>query len=212
VKNRTRVFPLLSTWCLDAPEDPAEQMAQRRFKMNPNFEVRIRTLAPAFIWIIVQYWPIYAKEGMADPQIVKDYTDQYWREHDTYAQFIADNIKLVTRVEEGRVVPDPRYRLTLAEIYHEFKLWYREAYPQGQIPNRSIVKTDLLARWGKIQDGHWHGVCLFKESADTPPALANPPLPATPAASAASAAPAPGSDAKSRAIYNEGRATVPVSI
>ena len=48
--------------------------------------------------------------------------------------------------------------------------------------------------------------CGSKESADTPPALANPPL------SAASAAPAPGTDAKSRAIYNEGRATVPVSI
>lgn len=156
IKNRTRLFPYLSTWVDDAPEDEQEQYNQRKFKKNPLFERRIPILAPAFLWIMCQYYPYYATEGLPDPAIVTETTEAYWRDNDVYAQFAADTIKEVYN-ENGERSKDAR--VTLSEIYSEFKLWFKDAFPGNKtVPPRPTVRTELTNRWGRMNGNAWYGI------------------------------------------------------
>lgn len=157
IKNRTRLFPFMSTWVDKAPESEAEQLAQRKFQKNVLFEKRIPILAPAFLWIMTIYYPYYAAEGLTDPPVVTETTETYWRDNDVYAQFAADTIQEV--INDG--VRDSGARVTLAEIYAEFKIWFRDAFPGTKVPERSIVRTELTSRWGRMQANSWWGVRII---------------------------------------------------
>lgn len=165
IKNRTRLFPFTSTWVDNPPEDENEQKRLKLFKKNPSFERKIPMLAPAFLWIMVQYFPHYANEGLPDPQIVTDYTESYWRDNDVYSQFVSDNVQEVYN-ESGH--KDGSARVTLSEIYSEFKIWFRDACPGTKVPERSVVRNELSSRWGHITGNAWHGIRLITgNSVDT---------------------------------------------
>lgn len=164
MKERTKLFPHLSTWTKDASDNEAEQYQQKRFKMNTVFERRIPILAPAFLWIMSQYYPIYDTEGLTDPPIVTETTEAYWRDNDVYAQFAADNIVEVNRDDGTR---DPAARLSLNEIYQEFKSWFRDSFPGTQPPERGLVKSELSSRWGRMTGTGWPGIALNANNTKT---------------------------------------------
>lgn len=156
IKNRTRLFPFMSTWSPDAPENIDEQYEKNHFKMDERFEERIPLLTTAFLWIMVQYFPYYSKEKLPDPQIVIDHTEAYWRDNDVYAQFAADCVDIVNINGEK----DVNARVSFNEIYSQFRIWYKEAFDGSKIPDKQLVKTDLCARWGKLVGKYWYGVKL----------------------------------------------------
>lgn len=155
IKDRTKIFPFLSTWVKEPPADYEEQIRQRRFKMNRTFESRIPILAPAFLWIMTQYFPYYVKEGLPDPEIVTETTEKYWRENDVYAQFAADVVQDVYTSAGDR---DSNAKVTLSEIYTEFKTWFRDSFPGTKVPSRSDVRAELSSRWGRMHGTSWHGI------------------------------------------------------
>ena len=164
IKNRTRLFPFMSTWVDNAPEDEAEQYRQRRFRKDETFERRIPILAPAFIWIMSQYYPHYSTEKLQDPPIVTESTEAYWRDNDVYAQFAADTIQEVYTEGGDR---DAGARVTLSEIYSEFKVWFRDAFPATKVPERSVVRAELSSRWGRMHGNAWHGIRIMANDGPT---------------------------------------------
>jgi phage/plasmid-associated DNA primase len=157
IKKRTRLFPFLSTWSMDAPKSEEEQMKQRLFKMDPNFEKRIPKLASAFLWLMTQYFHVYANEGLPDPQIITEYTENYWRDNDVYAQFAAEKIEVVY-IDSDMTEKDTNVKLSLTELYQEFKDWYTINFPKVKIPQRSFVKSEYQHRWGKMVNNSWIGI------------------------------------------------------
>lgn len=159
VKNRLRIFPFLSTWVHNPPATAEEQMEQRRFKMDPFFEKQIPELAQAFLWLMVQYYPIYIAEGLEDPPIVEEATRRYWEENDVYTQFTNECIRPATKKGgEGVEIRDETAKMTLTEVYREFKGWYRSAYPNQKVPTRPIVRGELVQRWGQLFNESWYGI------------------------------------------------------
>ena len=163
IKNRTRLFPCMSAWVDNPPEDEAEQYRQRKFKKNPFFERRIPILAPAFLWIMTQYYPYYSAEGLKDPQVVTDHTEAYWRDNDVYAQFAADTIVEVFVKDTNE--RDANARATLSEIYARFKDWFRDAFPGNKVPERGIVRSELQGRWGAMRGNAWYGIRVIDDAA-----------------------------------------------
>lgn len=157
IKNRVRVFPYLAKFVDDPPETKEEQFKKRLFKKDPFFERRIPILAPAFLWIMTKYYPRYIRDGLVDPALVTETTEQYWKETDVYSQFIVDNIREHI-LETGE--RDPDYRTNLSDIYSEFKVWFRDAFPGAKVPERSTVRSELSTRWGRMQGNWWVGVTL----------------------------------------------------
>jgi phage/plasmid-associated DNA primase len=164
IKNRTRLFPFLSTWVDNPPEDENEQARTGFFKKNPFFERDIPVMAPAFLWIMTEYYPRYAVEKLIDPPIVTETTEAYWRDNDVYAQFASDTIQEVYTPAGDR---DTSARATLSTVYSEFKLWFKDAFPGTKPPERSLVRSELSKRWGKLNGNAWHGIQIVANDGPT---------------------------------------------
>ncbi|GAG11230.1 unnamed protein product, partial [marine sediment metagenome] len=53
---------------------------------------------------------------------------------------------------------DTNMKMTIAQVYQEFRHWYRDTYPQQKPPNRGVMKYELEQRWGKAGRGGWGGI------------------------------------------------------
>lgn len=163
VKNRLLIVPFLSTWCLDAPSSEEEQFKSRKFPMDKNFEIKIPTLARAALWVVVQMYSDYCKEGLKKPIIVEEYTSKYWEDNDTYNVFIKTCLRpsiLPNSVTQEKPLGErnSQIRMTLREVYAEFKKWYIETNPHTKIPNQTVVKQELEVKLGKIGLHGWLGI------------------------------------------------------
>ena len=161
VKKRFRVFPFLSKWVDEAPASPEERYKTRTFQKDPFFEERVKLMQPAFLWLCKEYFPIYMKEGLDDPEIVKNYTAKYWRDNDVYVQYMMARI---TAAVDSRGKPDPKATLSISKIYNDFKLFMAENYPNNVVPDIKMLKDKLTDedKLGKIYGNSWGGI-RFKE-------------------------------------------------
>jgi hypothetical protein len=72
LKQCIKIIPFLSTFTDNAPNDTKEQLITKKFPQDRNFDVT--KFKEAFKWILKEYLPVYKKEGLIEPQIVKDYS------------------------------------------------------------------------------------------------------------------------------------------
>lgn len=166
VEGRVLLFPFLSTWVKDAPKEEEERMKQRLFQRDPFFDEKVKEMAPAFLWLLFHYYPIYMREGLATrPKVAIDATKKYWAENDIYALFSTDTVKEIFL--PGTNERDKGARLTLNIVYTEFKSWYRSAFGNKDIPDRKRVRDELTRRWGPLSGNSWHGLGLKEEKSSS---------------------------------------------
>lgn len=158
-KNRIVFLPFDSIWTENAPVSEEEQMKKRRFPIDFNFSDKIRFLAPAFLWILVQYWPKYKEKGIKKmPEIVEQATERYWLENDIYKYFISDKIEY-----------DENSNLNLEEAYRCFKEWYKQNFGNTKIPDKITFRKEMETdfRLYKLSSSKsWNGIKLKKEEDD----------------------------------------------
>lgn len=163
-KRRVKIIPFLSEWILNYNATYEEQMERRKFRMDLDFEKRIPLLAPAFLWILTQYYPTYCKEGLNDPPSVVEHTKNYWEENDIYGKFETDCIaKAYLPDGEER---DMEQKVTMNELYAEFKTWFRSSYPTSKLPNRDIVKAAYQKKWGRVGINGWSALVIVGLNTD----------------------------------------------
>jgi phage/plasmid-associated DNA primase len=158
VKNRFRIYPFLSEWLETPPITEEQQMKDGKFKLDPNFPKKVPKFASGFAWLISNWFSVYAEEGLIDPPIVTEYTNSYWKEHDTFGQFITDSVRVMKL--EGSDKMDTTYKTAFNDICAEFRLWFKNAFPNTKIPERNILKKEFESRWGRLQGKYFVGVHL----------------------------------------------------
>lgn len=156
IRKRVCIIPHDSYWCDDAPATFEEQMKLRRFPMDVNFEKRIPALAPAFLWIMVRYFPAFVK-NFDQPALVKEKCQQYWLTKDLYAIYISERVQ--------RRNPNMRYeenadKITLPykDLYNDFKMWHRQNYSSSRTPDSGLAKSNFLKHLGRMIGGANSGV------------------------------------------------------
>jgi len=162
IKNRIRIIPFLNQW-VDNLLDYQNDNTKHYFLKDVNFEQEIPSMAPPFLWILTQYYPKYANDGLKTPDIVVEYTENYWRENDYLGLFISEQVQEVY-VDEAHKTRDAHAILTLNEINEAFRYWYKKCYPNRIIPDRDVIRNELNRRWGKNAKG-WPGLAIVKEDA-----------------------------------------------
>lgn len=145
----------LSRWVYDAPEDPVEQMKQRRFKRDDFFEQCLPEMAEAMFWVAVNYFHNYIKEGLVQPNIIQEYTRKHWEENDTFQVFILENLRRVD-VKEGERATDSNSFIA-GDAYARFNRFFRQQYPQSDIPKMPQFKNHMCARLGPQVNRRWLG-------------------------------------------------------
>lgn len=166
MKNRIRIIEHPGNWCSDAPADEMEQLNQRKYPDDPFFENSLEGLAPYLLWILVEKFVDYRRDGIRQPQVVTDATEKFWAENDLYAIFIKEYCRLA--VVPGSITPenpqgiiDSNSTVSKSELYDAFKSFYMNAYPNTPVPQRSSLIYEMEQRIGKIAlDERWHGMFL----------------------------------------------------
>lgn len=160
--ERVRIVPFLSTWCDDAPEDLEEQFKIKRFKKDPYFEVRLPLLAPALLWILVQYYPKYVEEGPKKVPLVEEYTKKYWEDQDIYAQY-ADDCLNIMWADEDETEPDLSSKLSHMELYRHFKGWINDCMPGVKPPSSKDAREGFNKIIPGFENKKWIGVKIVRD-------------------------------------------------
>lgn len=151
IKNRFKIVPFLSTWVKNAPQCKEEQYKQRLFPIDPRFERKIPRMAPAFMWWLVQMYNLYCNEGLKEPEIIAQHTEEYWKDNDIYIAFITDNVEYSRKpmpdwpVDKDLPI-DEDAKLSLTEVFTRFRDWYAENYPGHKCPDKGIMKSEINKR------------------------------------------------------------------
>lgn len=146
--NRVKVIPFESTFC--RPDNPPpssyeEQLLQKRFPMDPNFSKKIPSLIPAFAYILLEHRKKLTTR--IEPEKVLAATALYKKQNDIYRQFIEENI-----------IDDKSSKLSLPEIYSQFKEWFKEGCPGQNVPVKNEVREYFTRLWGEPSTGlKWNG-------------------------------------------------------
>jgi phage/plasmid-associated DNA primase len=150
IKNRVKIFPFLGTWT----SDPAKLKEPNTYEMKENFEDDIPYMVSAFLWILVQHFPIYNTEKLKDPEIVTKHTKDYWENNDVYAQFAADCIH-VSESNDAKV--------SFVDVYSRFRIWWKDSFDGVKVPEKPLIKRDMQARWGHLVGKFFLGISLIED-------------------------------------------------
>lgn len=167
MKNRMRVIQHNGVWSSNAPESEEEQFNQRVFKIDPDFEDKLKLLAPYFLWILSKMFTAYRREGLEEPKEITEATENYWAENDPYRLFITSTFRSavipgsITKENLNGII-DSKASVNKEEAYTVFLQWYRNNFPGQVLPKRSTLIYELENRIGKTAaNDSWYGVLLI---------------------------------------------------
>jgi phage/plasmid-associated DNA primase len=157
-------IPFLGNWSDEAPTLLADQIEQNHYKMDPLFEERIPELSVALAWAAVQYYPVYKKEGLTSPSIIKRYTRQHWEDNDPVLCFVQERVENVYKIgENGEKIPDSNASLSCSQIYTVYKSWFGQRYPGTTPSAMNAFKVNLELQMGKAGPSKkWGGVAIVQ--------------------------------------------------
>lgn len=150
--GRFRVIPYESVFCRaeDAPDTYEEQLVQKRFPRDPQFKNKIKGIASAFAWLLLEHYNKTKNDPVYEPENVRIATARYQRQNDIYRQFLEEWI-----IEDEK---DMKIHVDLHELYQQFKEWHRDSVTGQVIPPKTDVEEYFTRAWGEPGHGKiWFG-------------------------------------------------------
>jgi phage/plasmid-associated DNA primase len=158
--RRFVIVPFLGTWCKDAPEDEENQFKLGKFKIDEHFDTKIPELAKGLLWLMVQYYPIYAQEKLEFPPIVEETIEKHWQDNDPYLNFISEKIEYAYKDNDKKEI-NTDVTLSMTDLYPVFSQWYKQNYPNRNVPTLGQARDDLRmsGRLGpQSKKNNWSGI------------------------------------------------------
>ena len=115
---------------------------KNQFKIDPNIEDRLNTLAPAFMWILLKkYFPVYQKNNFSikEPEEVLAASLSYQKSNDKYLEWFEEQVE---NCDEGD-------RADISEFYQTFKHWYQMAFDEAPPKKKDFI--DYLSKKYKVE-------------------------------------------------------------
>lgn len=79
-------------------------------------------------------------------------------------KFVFDTIQEVYLANGQK---DVTVSLTMTDIFDQFKIWHRKAFPGVKVPYLGVLKAEISSRWGKRVNGRWSGIRFISSSQTT---------------------------------------------
>ena len=150
--RRTRVVNFGSRFVDNPdPEDPHE------FQIDRDLDGKKFPLwKEGFMWILLQYYKRYKKEGLKEPQEILTYTNKYKEDQDRFQEFINDTLVQTRDYENDR--------LLLGETFALYKSWMKENYNDG----KSLIKSKFKAAMNRKLRDDYDNPCRLKQPKGKP--------------------------------------------
>jgi P4 family phage/plasmid primase-like protien len=154
--NRLCVIPFESTFSDNAPDTREEQMQKKVFPKCGNFiRDKVPELIEAFLWVLLEHYKVNRFRDTVIPSKVKIATNEYIERSDSYRQFM-----------EELMMDSPAGRVTVADVYSQFKDWLKMSIPGTPLPSRLDVQDYFDTVWGANKKGTWYGHQFKTNSGD----------------------------------------------
>jgi P4 family phage/plasmid primase-like protien len=124
--RRIRTIPFMSVFC-DEP-DPEDKF---QFKKDAYLMDKLECLKSAFMYILIQHYAIYKKNGIVEPPEVLQATKEYQEQCDKFMEYKQEFIE-----------KDPQELIKLEDAYSRFKSWYKLSY-DSKVPPRKDFKKNM---------------------------------------------------------------------
>lgn len=136
LRQRLLLAGYYSRWNYDAPEDIEKQFKKRFFKMDKNFIDNVYKLCPEHLWLMVEYWPIYYREGLRVPEVYTETTKNYWKTSDVYEYYIDECITKL-EIESGKkgIKMLKASKLDKNKLYSNFISWFQKQNLNRTMPS-----------------------------------------------------------------------------
>ena len=145
--NRIRVIPFEATFSFDAPAEYEEQLRQKTFPRDENFDDKIPGMINAFAWVLLEYRKNNPIHKLIEPEKVKLATNIYKKRNDIYRQFVDECIK-----------EQENCKISIPDLYTFFKDWFKESLPNHSVPIKNEVREYFERMWGETgADNRWKG-------------------------------------------------------
>ena len=152
-QNRVDIIPHDSEWVDNAPESEEEQFRQRKFKADRYFDRQVPKFADAFLWLLVEAFPQYARDGIRKPVQVKAANQAFWSSNDIYGNFIKEALTYHA-ISNGTA--DRGYSVRASELQTSFRKWY-SVNCSGAPPDATESHEYFDAKLGPRIDDVWYG-------------------------------------------------------
>lgn len=149
VKNRLRAVPHNSQYVENAPIDELEQWLTSKFPRDNYFDEKIPNFLEAYLWIIMNNYENYARNGLQEPAVVAEYTANYWRENDIYNLYAKDRISLSVLPQpdsQGRQLLNLDKKVHKTQLYTDFKSWLQLEFENIKPPTSSTFSKEFMQR------------------------------------------------------------------
>jgi len=117
------------------------------FPIDDELSRKMEHWPEAFMWILLEEYKIYKKEGIYEPASVKENTNEYKNNSDPCSQFFSERIK----ESKGESIH-------IDEAFTQFLEWFKSAYGSGKTPSRKELQTSMKSKYTKGK----HAGILFK--------------------------------------------------
>lgn len=142
--NRLRVIPFESYFCSDAPDTFEEQLKEKRFPIDRQFDKKIPSMLEAFVFKLIEIYKKNKNETLFEPEEVQIATQEYRNKNDYFGKFF----------DESLVFEENEY-LDGAELYMSFKGWFGENNPHTKIPVKQELVDYFKKRIGPMHKKGW---------------------------------------------------------
>lgn len=141
--RRIRVIEFNSRFC-DNPKKPNE------FLIDPTIKTKLNIWKPYFMSILIHHFNLYKKEGLVEPDEVKNSTNRYKSDNDKFNEFFDSNI-----------LEDDNNIETFKNIYAQLTSWWNANYSTVKIPDTRELKRALKAKYGNEKEKTINGDSLY---------------------------------------------------
>ena len=153
--RRISVVEFISNFVEDPdPSEPYE------FMIDEELDEKLKIWPEAFMYLLLEYFKKYKKNGIKEPNEVKRNTEDYKVDSDMFVGFFSEKLIEVENPENGGIKLD--------DIYFVYQDWHKQAYGQNaKCPTRKDLKDNLVKKYGKkaatSSKNVWIGLA-FKEN------------------------------------------------
>lgn len=140
--RRIRVIDFNSRFC-DNPKKPNE------FLIDTNIKTKLNIWKPYFMSILIHHFNLYKKEGLVEPDEVKNSTNKYKTDNDKFNEFFDSNI-----IESNTHIE------TFKNIYSQMSSWWNATYSNVKIPDTRELKRALKTTYGIEKETMIDGVIV----------------------------------------------------
>ena len=151
--RRIRVTEFVSRFVEITEIDPKKKY---QFPIDHDLSSKLKEWPEAFIWLLIQEYYNYKKNGLKEPPEVDDNTRAYEEECDTFTQFCNEKIK-----------QSPGDKIKSDDVYHIYKEWFKNAGVNIKTPTKKDLIKNLTIKYGPFdRNKMWKGLSFINNDYD----------------------------------------------